>query len=220
MNEYLEPGWFVDSDHSAVQEFSQGVRDSGAALSAKEKAIRLYQLVRDGVRYNPYKISELKADYRASAVLPKKYGYCVTKAILLAAVWRAAGIPARLGFADVKNHISSPRLIQAMKTDIFYFHGYVEAWIDDRWVKATPAFDKRLCDRAGIEVLEFDGVHDSIFHPYTSDGQKHMEYLHDYGTFPDLPYEKMKQIYLEKYPDVKIFAKGLKGEFIDEVSAK
>jgi hypothetical protein len=47
----------------------------------------------------------------------------VPKAAVLAAVARAAGIPARLGYADVRNHMSTERLRQTMKTDVFVWHG-------------------------------------------------------------------------------------------------
>ena len=98
---------------------------------------------------------------RASAVLATGYGWCVTKAALLAAAARAAGIPARLGFADVRNHLSTERMRATMATDVFVWHGYTELWLQGAWRKATPAFNVELCERFGLLPLEFDGRNDS-----------------------------------------------------------
>jgi transglutaminase-like putative cysteine protease len=124
----------------------------------------------------------------------------VQKAVLLAALARAAEIPAKVGFADVRNHLASPRLVETMKTDVFAFHGFVELHLDGRWVKATPAFDRRLCERHGVHPLEFDGRHDALFHPYDQAGQRHMEYIHQHGTFADLPLELMLETMRRHYP--------------------
>lgn len=91
-----------------------------------------------------------------------------------------------------------------MKSDIFVFHGYAEILLEGKWVKATPAFNKSLCDRAGILPLEFDGEHDSIFHPFDKSGNKHMEYLHDYGSFDDLPFDRMIDEYDIHYPHLQV----------------
>ena len=52
---------------------------------------------------------------------------------VLAAAARVLGVPARLGFADVRNHLTSPRLREMMNTDVFAYHGYTELLIDGRW---------------------------------------------------------------------------------------
>jgi transglutaminase-like putative cysteine protease len=178
----------VDSDHPAVQSFSRQHAGSG---SDRERAVALYHAVRDGFRYDPYRI-DLSADgMRASAVLSLGYGWCVTKAALLAAACRAAGIPARLGFADVRNHLSTERMRTTMKTDVFVWHGYTDIWLDGAWRKATPAFNIELCERFGLLPLEFDGVQDSIYHPFDRSGNKHMEYLAQRGAFTDVPLERI-----------------------------
>ncbi len=103
----------------------------------------------------------------------KNKGFCITKAIILTAALRAAGIPARLAFADVKNHLSTRRLREAMKTEIFYYHGFTELFLDGQWLKVTPTFNKELCAKFGIKPLDFDGFSDCIFHPYDKKGNKH-----------------------------------------------
>src|SRR6185295_17364858 len=136
-----------------------------------------------GFRYDPYRIDLSPHGMRASTVLEIGYGWCITKAALLAAACRAAGIPARMGFADVRNHLSTQRMRETMETDIFTWHGYADLWIENRWVKATPAFNLALCERFGLHPLEFDGREDSIYHAFDKSGQRHMEYLEDRGCY-------------------------------------
>ena len=174
----------IDSDHPAVQAFAW---QHAQGQDERERAVALYLAVRDGFRYDPYRIDLSPSGMRASTVLAQGHGWCVPKAVLLTAACRAAGIPARLGFADVRNHLSTERMRQTMQTDLFIWHGYTDLWLGGRWVKATPAFNIELCERFGLLPLEFDGRTDSLYHPYDRAGQRHMEYVHQRGTFDDLP---------------------------------
>ena len=199
MEEYLRPTFYIDSDHPDIVEFSS--RNTRAEHSAVQNAVRLYYAVRDDVRYNPYAISPDRADMKASAVLKLGEGYCVAKAVLLAACLRCIGIPARLGFADVKNHLTTGRLQARMGTDVFIWHGYTDMYLEDKWVKATPAFNLSLCETFGVKPLEFDGKTDSVFHPFDVNGNRHMEYLKDYGRFADLPWERITTDFIATYPN-------------------
>jgi transglutaminase-like putative cysteine protease len=197
MKEFLQPGEFIDSDDPAVQAFSrQHVKGAGD----RERAVSLYYAVRDQVRYNPFLDFSDPLVFKASAVLAADEGFCVGKASLLAACARAAGIPARVGFADVKNHLTSPRLAETMGSDLFVYHGYTDLYLDGKWVKATPAFNLELCTRFRVKPLEFDGREDSIFHPFDQDNRRHMEYLRDRGTYADVPVEAIQQAFREAYP--------------------
>jgi transglutaminase-like putative cysteine protease len=199
MNPYLQPGKFVDSEHSAVRAFAA---EHARGANDREKAVALYYAVRDAVRYNPFQNFMADEAYRASACLERNVGWCVSKAALLAAVARAAGIPARVGFADVKNHLTTPELTAKMGTDLFVFHGYTELELEGRWVKATPAFNLSLCQRFRVKPLEFDGRTDSIFHPFDQDDRRHMEYVRWRGEFADVPVEEIKRAFGETYPDL------------------
>ncbi len=183
---YLAPTWFVDCDHPAVA--AHAAATVAGASSDAERAVRLFYAVRDEVRYDPYLVGDDPATYRASAVLAGRRAYCIPKAVLLTALGRAAGVPTRLGFADVRNHLASAKLLALMGADVFAFHGFVEFWLSERWVKATPAFNIELCERFGVRPLEFDGEHDSLFHEFSVDGRQHMEYVRDRGSFADLPF--------------------------------
>ena len=178
------PTALIDSDHSAVLAFA---RQHAQGSNPRERAVSLYLAVRDGFRYDPYRIDLSPHGMRASTVLAQGYGWCVPKAVLLVAACRAEGIAARLGFADVRNHLSTERMRESMKTDLFIWHGYADIWLDGQWVKATPAFNLSLCERFGLLPLEFDGRSDSIYHPFDSAGNRHMEYVQQRGAFDDLP---------------------------------
>lgn len=195
---YLRPTPYIDSDSPFVTAFAE--QSIGDATSDIEKAVKLYYAVRDGIRYDPYDINLSREDLKASTVLKRGFGYCVAKAIVLAAAARAVGIPARLGFADVINHLATERLKSLMQTDVFAWHGFTELFLDGRWVKATPTFNISLCRRFGVKPLEFDGRHDALFHAFDSRGNRHMEYVRDHGSFADLPYDTILENFRKYYP--------------------
>jgi transglutaminase-like putative cysteine protease len=185
----LSPAEFIDSDHPAVRAKAESV--AGAVADPVGKARALYRVVRDEIRYDPYIDYTDKETYRASSVLEKGHGYCVGKASLYAALCRASGIPARLGLADVKNHLATPRLLEAVGTDLFAYHGYVEIMPGDiatgRWVKVTPTFNESLCRKLGVPPLEFSGDSDALLQPFDGDGRAFMSYVTQHGTFLDVP---------------------------------
>jgi transglutaminase-like putative cysteine protease len=196
---YLEPAPYVDSDAANVREFARRV--VGDERDPIAKGVRLYYAVRDGIVYTPYCDFRSPETFRASAVLAKGAGFCVGKAAVLTAAARASGVPARPGFADVKNHLSTARLRERMDgTDVFYYHGYVELHLDGRWVKATPAFDRALCEKFGVLPLEFDGRADSLFHPHDRAGRRHMEYIRDHGPSRDVPVDEIVATFSRAYP--------------------
>lgn len=215
LSRYLQPGPHVDSDHPAVQ--SLALQATRGLTTPREQAIALYYAVRDGFRYDPYGISPHAGSFTASKVIEAGRGFCISKATLLAATARVLGIPSKVGFADVKNHLTSPRLMEMMGTDEFVYHGYTVLRIDGRWVKATPAFNRSLCDKAGVLPLEFDGVSDSLFHPLDSSGRKHMEYLRDHGSFADVPVEALFASWKKAYKKLESWGQqGVAGDFEQE----
>ncbi len=197
----LAPTPLLDSDHPAVAAFAA---EHARGADDRERAVALYLAVRDGFRYDPYRIDLSPQGMKASSVLALGHGWCVTKAALLAAACRAAGLPARLGYADVRNHLSTERMRQTMKTDLFVWHGYTEVWLDNgrggAWVKATPAFNLSLCERFGLLPLDWDGRTDSLYHPFDARGQRHMEYVHQRGSYDDVPLAAIVQTFRETYP--------------------
>jgi len=201
---YLKSTPYFDFDEASVRAFADAVVDS-SAIDPVEIATALYLAVRDDIRYNPYSFDKDAKSMSASWVLEHKSTYCVPKAVLLGAVARYKRIPSRLGLADVRNHVASPQFVEMLGTNVFAMHGYIELFLEGKWVKATPAFNAELCEIMGVAPLEFNGREDSIFHEFTDDGRKHMEYLKDYGTFDDVPYDFFVQSIKEAYPHMDAF---------------
>ncbi len=199
---YLQPNRFVDSDHPAVRAFAE---QHGGGLPPREAAVALYYAIRDGYRYTPWRVRFTPDAYRASHLLELSYeegGHCIDKANLLAAAGRALGIPTRLHFADVRNHLATARLEEKLGTDLLVYHGYTELWLDGRWVAATPAFNRELCLHLGVAPLEWDGQTDSIFQTDDRQGGRFMEYVTDHGAHPDIPFEAMIAAWREHYPGI------------------
>ncbi|MEZ5901560.1 MAG: transglutaminase family protein [Hyphomicrobiaceae bacterium] len=203
---FTSPSNFIDSDSAEVRAFvKSALRNLSSSASDTEKAIRLFEAVRDGIRYDPYTF-ELSPDaYRASVVAGAESAFCVPKAILLTACLRAVGIPAALGFADVRNHLNTPKLTELMQTDLFIYHGYVQLWLDGRPYKVTPAFNMELCKRFGVKPLLFDGTSDALFHEFDEKNQRHMEYVHDRGLYVDAPIDEFLAAFKATYPKLEEF---------------
>ncbi len=210
LQNYLKTTFFLDYDNEELANFAATVCAGSNTPAAKATA--LYYAVRDQIIYNPYDLQYSRTAMKASSILQKKSGYCVSKAVLLAALARQQKIPCRLGFADVTNHLSTAKLREAMGTDLFVYHGYTEMYLTDKWVKATPAFNLSLCTRFNVQPLEFDGTEDSIFHECNTLGQKHMEYVRDYGHFADLPFDEIFAAYHQVYPKFFVEKEANPGE--------
>lgn len=195
---YLTPTFYLDTEHPDVRALAESA--AGPSADPVSRAVRLFYAVRDGLLYDPYSIDLTPEGFKASTVLARGRGFCVAKAGVLAAVARCAGIPSRLGFADVRNHLATERLRRLMGTDVFYYHGFTELYLEGTWVKATPAFNVELCRKFGVLPLDFDGRHDAIFHPHDAANRRHMEYVNDRGSRADMPFEEIRQAMRRYYP--------------------
>lgn len=193
----LKPTRFIDSDSPVAAAFVEEHAGTGEPI---ERAVRLYFAVRDRIRYDFFAFELTPEVFVGSNALQADAGVCIPKAVALATAARAAGIPARIGFADVKNHLASPRILALMETDLFRWHAFTEMHLEGRWVKATPAFDAELCRRFGVVPLAFDGRGDSVFHEFTAGGARHMEYVLQRGSFDDVPYDTLAADLQAYYP--------------------
>ena len=175
----------IDCDHPDIR--ARAARICDGARDDEEKARRLFTYARDEVAYSPFNPFHLPEFYRATAILERGRGYCVQKAVVLAALARAASIPAALVFVDIRNHLAPRYLTDVLGSDLFVYHSYVELHVGDRRPGVTPAFDKRICDKHGFPVVDFDGRNDAFFPPETPDGRRFVEYEGRHGTFADVP---------------------------------
>lgn len=176
---------------------------AGRRGSPRENAVALYYAVRDQILYDVYDADLSREGLRASSIISRGRGFCLHKSIVYAAVCRAVGIPSRLAFADVRNHLASGHLLDLVGGNVF-FHGLTSVRLDGRWLKATPVFNKTLCRLYRMAPLEFDGTADSLYQPYDAENRRHMEFLKDYGDFGDFPYELVLERMHESHP--KLFA--------------
>jgi transglutaminase-like putative cysteine protease len=198
--QYLDPGTYTNSDHPTVISYTQKVTQGIDDL--KEQVIALYYAVRDDFKYYPYHLIIKPSHLKASHLLTKDYGYCVEKSNLFAACLRVIGVPSRLCFANVRNHLATEKVENYLQTDLMVFHGFVELFLDGKWVKATPVFNKELCERLGVAPLDFDGEQDSIFQESDKSGKPFMSYEHDYGSFSDVPFELFLSELKRNYPHI------------------
>lgn len=197
---YLAPAEYIDSDHPAVVALAARAAPGDAAPA--EKARRYYLATRE-TRYDPDLDYSDPETYRASSVLKASAGYCVAKAALLAALCRAGGVPARVAFGDVTNHLSSEKLREKMGTNYFAWHGFTEIKLGERWVKASPTFNSTLCSRFGVAALEFDGASDALLQAYDGSGRTFMKYEVLHGAFHDVPAKFLMREMARRYPSLK-----------------
>lgn len=216
--ETLKPSRFIQSDDPGIVAFAKA--NIGSATDPLGMALNLYYAVRDKVIYDPYVKFGRPESYSAKDALAAGRGFCIPKAAILSACARAVGIPARLGFADVRNHIATPKLLEANGGDIMYWHSFAELYLDGRWVKCTPAFNLSLCEKFGIHPLEWDGRTDSVFHEFDVAGRKHLEYVNQRGSFTDVPLDTIFETFRAHCPRLMLDDLWEKGsDFAAEASA-
>ncbi|OGP95583.1 MAG: transglutaminase [Deltaproteobacteria bacterium RBG_16_47_11] len=199
---YLTPTSIIDSDHKSIQGYAHGV--IGKSTDPIDIAVKLYLAARDGIRYAPYTPFHLPDHYRASSVLYRGRGFCVPKASFLCALGRACGIPSRVGFATVRNHLATKQLIVFIGSDLFVYHGFVEFYLGEKWVKATPAFNIELCQKHHVPPLEFNGREDSLFQAYNLENKKFMEYVEFHGIETDIPVDRIVKSWMKAYGETRV----------------
>lgn len=184
MTTYLESTQLFDYEHPAVQSF---VEEATAAdvLGQRDRAVALYYAVRDTVHYEVFGASLSDAGLKASAVATGKEGFCLHKSILYVAACRSVGVPARVVSGHVRNHLSTPELRRLVGGEVF-LHWLTEVQLDGRWVKATPVFSALMCRLYGMQPLDFNGVDDSLHHPYDDSAGTTMQFLDGLTVHHDL----------------------------------
>jgi transglutaminase-like putative cysteine protease len=197
MEDYLKPTATIDCGNQLIREKAWDL--TKRANDTPAKARNLFYWVRDEIKYNPFVPLEVFGSYRATETVRRGEGSCIEKAAVLAGLARAVGIPARLHFADIRNHLVSSRLLEVMRTNLISYHGYSELHIGGKWVKATPAFDLAMCQEKRIVPVEFDGQHHALLHSRNSDGKLHIEYVQDLGHSIDVPVEEILAAWMRHY---------------------
>ncbi|MHA2334755.1 MAG: transglutaminase-like domain-containing protein [Candidatus Hodarchaeales archaeon] len=200
MKDYLSSTETINFDRSEINEKAKDLTKD--LENAEDKAKALFYYVRDEIKYRVFTSYPDFDDFKATAALEKKVSFCIPKAILLISLARVSGIPARLHFADIRNLLLPPSLHEAIGTDVMLYHGYVGLYINGKWVKLNPAFDKDLCKRHDLIPVDFEGSADALFHRHDRKGRIHIEYLKDRGHFADYNremYDEMISTFKEYY---------------------
>jgi hypothetical protein len=201
---YLKPTFTIESNHKLIREKTKELTKEHVDDVIKAKS--LFYFVRDQIKYTIFVQIRREADYKATATLQKREGYCVQKAVLLTALARATSIPARLGFVDIVNHLLPQKYIALQGTNLFIYHGFTELHLNGKWIKATPAFDFDMCNENQIIPIEFDGENDTLFHPVNQEGKPHIEYTKFHGSYDDLPYTEIinacREVYGQKFVEL------------------
>jgi len=197
---YLQPTEFLDYNKRLVK--NKALEITGGLKTDKKNAVALFYWVQNKIKYNMFTYyPKIKANLKASVTLRRMNGFCMSKAVLLATLARAVGIPARIHMVDIINHKISKKVVELMGTNIFHCHGYAELLISDKWLKLAPVFDRTTSEKAGFfPIIEFDGEHDALFEKYDEDGNLFVEYIKDWGIYQDLPIEKIDEIFTQNYP--------------------
>ena len=115
--EFLQATESIEAKPPRIIELSE--RIVSGATSVPEKASRLFEHVRDQIGYTVHSPFHNISHYRATATIDRGWGFCVQKSIVLVSLCRAAGIPARLVFADIVNHRIPDALIEMMGSKLF-----------------------------------------------------------------------------------------------------
>ena len=211
MKEYLAETYFINYSNESVQQFlKETIAENDTPT---EKVVKLYYAIRDGWWYHPYRINFEKEKWRASHIVQGKHGHCIDKSNLMIACLRGIGIPARLHLSKVKNHIGVEKIVELLGTDELVPHAFAEVFLNEKWIKITPVFNRELCQLLNVAPLDFDGEKDALFQAFDKNGGQFMEYLEDYGTFEDLPFEWIVQKMKDHYPLEVLALVSEKGQF-------
>jgi hypothetical protein len=186
VEKYLRATSTIDSDSPEVR--GRAALLTADKATARSKSVSLFYFVRDQLQYRICIFQDAESeDFRASLTLRRGYGFCTTKAVVMVALCRAVGIPARLCLCDIRHHRLPPALVELIGANVLYFHGYSELFLDDRWIKVDPAFDIEFCKSTDVPPAEFSGDNNALLSPVDIKGRSYIEYLTERGCFEDVP---------------------------------
>ncbi|MBM3141849.1 MAG: transglutaminase domain-containing protein [Chloroflexi bacterium] len=197
MEKWLKSTPTFDFGNKSIEEKAKDI--TKGYEEASDKARSLFYFVRDKIKFIPHLPVGVLESYQASKILKARGGMCIQKAILLATLARAVGIPALVHFVDIRNHRVPTKIKEVLGTNLFPYHGYNELYIDGKWVKAAPTFELKVCQENRLIPVEFDGKHDALLPSHDLDGNPHIEYLQDHGRYENIPLDKIYDAWTQAY---------------------
>lgn len=164
LEQYMAATPMCDYEHPLIQERLRSV--IGDAQSDQEKAEFIFSYVRDTIRFGI-----AFSQSRASRILQRGFGECVTKTNVQVALLRAAGIPARMRWVMAETEslagLIAPLMLRSMKKEASHF--WAQCYLDGRWVSCELLFDEPLyrgmlsqglVTSDQIPTIDWDGEHD------------------------------------------------------------
>ena len=135
---FTESSRWLDTKNDTVRRMA--VMGGGAVSDPREKCRRLTSYINSHLRLAAFSTSLQPA----SEVAKSKQGDCTEYAVLLAAVMRSQGVPARVavGFAYVANPAS---LVP---------HMWTEAWIDGQWIPFDATLGGEVNPLTRVKVMD------------------------------------------------------------------
>ena len=174
----------IDADHPRIRQVAEqvgGVGDPGDVTG------RLFSWVRDEIAFDMAPVISERRDWTASRTLERGGGFCQQKAVLLAALLRARGIPSILSFQDLLDHKIPPHYVEYIGSQRMEVHGLAGAHIDGAWQRLDPSLDRKLCERKGYKVVEYAPGRDCLLPATDLRGEPHFEVLEEFGVHADVP---------------------------------
>ena len=186
----LPPSFCIDSDAKNVRE--KAARLTACLNGARDKARKLFDYVRDEIRYNFAPAVYERSHFKASHALELGNGFCMQKAALYAALCRAAGIPARIGFQHLVDYKIVGPFYDMLGGNELDNHGMNAIYLDGRWIAVDATLDRALCERKNYRLVEFDGRHDALLPKTDRDGKLHFTLEKQKGFYNDTPQFAMR----------------------------
>ncbi|MFH2008580.1 MAG: transglutaminase-like domain-containing protein [bacterium] len=197
LQQFLAPTDTLEVDHPRIRALVE--EQTADASDVRDAARRLFEVARDAVAYSPYVPFWDRSHYRTTTILDRGRGYCVQKAMVLVTLARAARIPARLVFVDLRNHRAPAHLVEILQGNLFVYHCYASLLLEGEWLEATPAFDRAICEEHDLPLVRFDGHRSAIFPSEDHAGRRFAEYVKHHGAFADVPMGPMLAAWDEAY---------------------
>lgn len=131
---------YCDFQHPAIQARAEKLAQESD--SPYQLALNTFMWVRDNI---PFGFDFIKV--KASDTLQKSYGACFNKSLLMVALLRANGIPARFCSVPVSRWFMKPYAgLQCALINNPFHHCLVQMQLDGKWSFAEPTLDQATYD--------------------------------------------------------------------------
>ncbi len=181
----LQPAYCVDADEAGIQKKSKAL--TAPHHRERDRARAIFDFVRDEIIYNFAPDVTSREDFRASHTLALGNGFCMQKAALFAALCRAAGIPARVGFQDITDYKITGRFFELMGGNRLDNHGMSAVYLDGRWLRVDCTLDRALVERKNYRLVKFDGRSDALLPATDRIGKPHFVIRRQGHFYNDTP---------------------------------